>query len=140
MGHWSLTTLREKLVKIGAKIVRHVRYVTFQLAEVAVSRDLFRKILSRIDELRPRSAPAEAEEIHDEVVTTGELRLVNDKIGRMGFWTPPPDENRAIRKAEAENLSNDGAIWVTSPWKPSYLGYIGLGRYHSIKPKWRAQL
>ncbi len=31
----------------------------------------------------------------------------------------------AIPKAEAENLSNDGAIWVTSPWKPSYLGYIG---------------
>ncbi len=31
--HWSLTTLREKLVKIGAKVVRHGRYVTFQLAE-----------------------------------------------------------------------------------------------------------
>ena len=30
--HWSLTTLREKLVKIGAKVVRHGRYVTFQLA------------------------------------------------------------------------------------------------------------
>ncbi len=28
--HWSLTTLREKLVKIGAKAVRHGRYVTFQ--------------------------------------------------------------------------------------------------------------
>jgi hypothetical protein len=34
--HWSLTTLREKLVKIGAKVVRHGRYVTFQLAEVSV--------------------------------------------------------------------------------------------------------
>ncbi len=43
--HWSLTTLREKLVKIGAKVVRHGRYVTFQLAEVAVPRELFRKIL-----------------------------------------------------------------------------------------------
>jgi hypothetical protein len=31
--HWSLTTLREKLVKIGARIVRHGRYVVFQLAE-----------------------------------------------------------------------------------------------------------
>ena len=39
--HWSLTTLREKLVKIGAKVVRHGRYVTFQMAEVAVSRSLF---------------------------------------------------------------------------------------------------
>ena len=36
--HWSLTTLREKLVKIGAKVVRHGRYITFQLAEVAVPR------------------------------------------------------------------------------------------------------
>jgi len=55
--HWSLTTLREKLVKIGAKVVRHGRYVTFQLAEVAVPRKLFREILRRIDELRPRPAP-----------------------------------------------------------------------------------
>ncbi len=56
--HWSLTTLREKLVKIGAKVVHHGRYVTFQLAEVAVPRELFRKILSLIDDLRPRPAPA----------------------------------------------------------------------------------
>ena len=34
--HSSLTTLREKLVKIGARIVRHGRYVVLQLAEVAV--------------------------------------------------------------------------------------------------------
>ena len=54
----SLTSLREKLVKIGAKVVSHGRYVTFQLAEVAVTRDLFRKILRLIDELRPPPAPA----------------------------------------------------------------------------------
>ena len=53
--HWSMTTLRDKLVKIGAKVVRHGRYVTFQLAEVAVPRDLFRKILSLIDDLRPKT-------------------------------------------------------------------------------------
>ncbi len=53
--HWSLTTIREKLVKIGAKVVSHGRYVTFQMAEVAVPRDLFRRILRRIDELRPPS-------------------------------------------------------------------------------------
>jgi hypothetical protein len=52
--HWSLTTLREKLVKIGAKVVRHRRYVTFQLAEIAVPRKLFREILRLIDGLRPR--------------------------------------------------------------------------------------
>jgi len=56
--HWSLTTLREKLVKIGAKVVRHGRYVTFQLAEVAVPRSLFEKILSLIDDLRRRPIPA----------------------------------------------------------------------------------
>ncbi len=56
--HWSLTTLREKLIKIGAKVVRHGRYVTFQLAEVAVSRELFRKILGLIDDLRRRPIPA----------------------------------------------------------------------------------
>ena len=52
--HWSLTTLREKLVKIGARIVRHGRYVAFQLDEVAVPRALFTEILRRIDRLRPR--------------------------------------------------------------------------------------
>jgi len=50
--HWSLTTLRDKQVKIGAKVVRHGRYVTFQLAEVAVPMELFRKILSLINDLR----------------------------------------------------------------------------------------
>ena len=53
IGHWSLTTLREKLVKIGAKVVRHARYVTFQLAEVAISKELFEVILMRIGRLRP---------------------------------------------------------------------------------------
>lgn len=46
--HWSLTTLREKLIKIGAKVTRHAKYVTFQLAEVAVTRNLFAAILDRI--------------------------------------------------------------------------------------------
>ena len=44
VDHWLLTTLRENLVKIGAKVVRHGRYVTFQLAEVAVPRSMFQKI------------------------------------------------------------------------------------------------
>jgi hypothetical protein len=57
VSHWSLTTLREKVVKIGAKVVQHGRYVTFQLAEVAVPRDLFAEILRRIDRLRPKPAP-----------------------------------------------------------------------------------
>jgi hypothetical protein len=52
-GHWSLTTLREKLVKIGAKVVRHARYVVFQMAEVAIPRRLFATILRRISRLCP---------------------------------------------------------------------------------------
>ena len=54
---WSLTTLREKLVKIGAKIVRHGRYIVFQMAEVAIPRDLFADILRRIDRLRTTPLP-----------------------------------------------------------------------------------
>ncbi len=49
--HWSLTTLREKLIKAGAKIVRRARYVTFQMAEVAVLQDLFRDILAKLRSL-----------------------------------------------------------------------------------------
>ncbi len=55
--HWSMTTLRDKLIKIGAKVVRHGRYITFQLAEVAIPRRLFAEILRLIDGLRPRPAP-----------------------------------------------------------------------------------
>ena len=53
--HWSLTTLREKLIKIGAKVITHARYVIFQMAEVAISRRLFRAILERIRRLKPPS-------------------------------------------------------------------------------------
>ena len=38
---WSPTTMREKLITIGAKIVSHGRYFMFQMAEVAVSRQMF---------------------------------------------------------------------------------------------------
>ena len=57
VGHWSLTALREKLIKIGAKVVRHGRYITFQLAEVAIPRSLFANILRLIDGLRPAPLP-----------------------------------------------------------------------------------
>jgi len=50
---WSLTSLRDKVVKIGAKVVTHGRYAIFQMAEAAVPRELFRRILDRIARLRP---------------------------------------------------------------------------------------
>src|SRR5712672_2001647 len=55
---WSLTSLREKLIKIGAKVVSHGRYVTFQMAEVAVPRQMFQEILMLIARLRAPPAPA----------------------------------------------------------------------------------
>jgi Transposase DDE domain group 1 len=55
---WSLTSLREKLIKIGAKVVSHGRYVSFQLAEVAVPRQMFADILMLIARLRAPPAPA----------------------------------------------------------------------------------
>jgi hypothetical protein len=57
---WSLTSLKEKLIKIGAKVVRHGRYVIFQMAEVAIPRQMFQEILRLIAELRPQPPPAPA--------------------------------------------------------------------------------
>ena len=51
---WSLTTIRQKLVKIGARVAAHTRYAIFQIAEVAVPRELFGRVLAMIDSLRPR--------------------------------------------------------------------------------------
>ncbi|MFQ5913764.1 MAG: IS1380 family transposase [Nitrospinota bacterium] len=53
LKHWSLRSLQVKLIKMGGRIVRHARQVIFQLAEVAVSRELFTDILERINRLRP---------------------------------------------------------------------------------------
>jgi hypothetical protein len=53
VAEWSLTSLREKVVKIGAKVIAHGRYLVFQMAEVAVPRELFRAILHRIAGMRP---------------------------------------------------------------------------------------
>ena len=58
MSDWSLTTLKEKLIKIGAKVVSHGRYVIFQMAEVAIARQMFQEILRLIAELRPQPPPA----------------------------------------------------------------------------------
>ena len=50
--HWSLRSLLVKLIKIGAKVVRHNRYTTFQMAAVAIDQTLFAEILARIKCLR----------------------------------------------------------------------------------------
>ncbi|MFQ6133908.1 MAG: hypothetical protein ACE5R4_17835 [Armatimonadota bacterium] len=53
MARWSLTTLREKLVKTGARLTRHARRLIVQMAEVAIPRDLFGQILTGIRLLSP---------------------------------------------------------------------------------------
>jgi hypothetical protein len=60
INDWSLTNLKERLIKIGAKLVSHGRYVAFQMAEIAIPRSLFAKILQLIGELRPPPDPAPA--------------------------------------------------------------------------------
>lgn len=53
MADWSLTSLQLKLIKIGARVVRHARAITFQLAEVAVTGPMMvRAILAAIRRLR----------------------------------------------------------------------------------------
>jgi hypothetical protein len=51
---WSLTSLREKLIKISAKVVSQPGTSPLQIAEVAVLRQMFRKILPPIARLRQR--------------------------------------------------------------------------------------
>jgi hypothetical protein len=50
---WSLTTLKEKLIKIGGKVVGHGHYVAFQMTEVAISGILLAGMLQMILEPRP---------------------------------------------------------------------------------------
>jgi hypothetical protein len=57
---WSLTSLKEKLIKIGVKVVSHGRYIIFQMAEVTVPNELFQEILRLIAELRPQPPPVPA--------------------------------------------------------------------------------
>jgi hypothetical protein len=52
MADWSLTSLQLKLIKIGARVVRHARAITFQLAEAAVTGPMVRAILAAIGGLR----------------------------------------------------------------------------------------
>jgi hypothetical protein len=53
MKHWSLTSLQTRLIKTGGRLVRHARRLTFQLAEVLVTREMLAGLLGRIGQLRP---------------------------------------------------------------------------------------
>ncbi len=58
MADWSLTSIQSRLIKIGARVVRHARKITFQLAEVAVSGALFGQIITAIRNIKPPPGPA----------------------------------------------------------------------------------
>ncbi len=57
---WSMTTLKEKLIKISVKIISHSRYVAFQMTEVALPGNLFADILRLIAGSRPPPAASTA--------------------------------------------------------------------------------
>ena len=48
---WSLTSLQQRLLKTGGRLVRHARYFVLQLAESYLTRPLFRQIVTRIERL-----------------------------------------------------------------------------------------
>ena len=58
MADWSLTSIQSRLIKIAARVVRHARKNTFQLAEVAVPRNIFGQILAAVRALKPPPRPA----------------------------------------------------------------------------------
>ena len=58
IADWSLTSIQSRLIKIGARVVRHARKITFQLAEVAVSGALFGQIIAAIRDIKPLPRPA----------------------------------------------------------------------------------
>jgi hypothetical protein len=59
-GHFGCTCYHPLFVfdRLGAKVVSHRRYVAVQMAEVAMSRQMFNEILSLIARLRAPPAPA----------------------------------------------------------------------------------
>ena len=112
IGHWSLTTLKEKLIQIRAKVIRHAGYSTFQMAEVAVPRKLSRAILRRIAGLR--RAIARAAQCDEDVGGNPEETRSNGGRGMRPFATAGP-----------KNLPCDENAGFAGQFSP---GTAGLGR------------
>ena len=84
---WSLTSPKEKLIKIGAKVINHGRYVAFQMAEAAIPRNLFADVLRLIAKLRAPPVTSTAYGFWLSRVlskTTGDVRLDDNKIRIFG--------------------------------------------------------
>jgi len=50
---WSMTSMKEKLIKIGAKVVSHGRYIAFQVAEVAIPKNPFAEVGGEMTPFNP---------------------------------------------------------------------------------------
>src|SRR5262249_50458398 len=87
---WSLTTLKDKLIKIGAKVVSHGRYVVFQMAEVAIARQMFQEILRLIAELRPQPPPALACDVRCHAFKSNRQKECVQMPGKMARSDPRP--------------------------------------------------
>ena len=48
IGNWSLTSLQQRLVKTGGRLVKHARYYWLLLAESHLTRRLFGAMVGRI--------------------------------------------------------------------------------------------
>ena len=124
IAEWSLTTLREKLIKIGAKVVSHGRYVAFQMAEVAIPRKLFAAILSEslpFDRRRWRQheRPGRATIAG---IKTGDVCPMTLKIAV--FAAPAPDARLAPRENQlrAHPTAENGRIRPARLEKDGHMG------------------
>src|SRR5262249_50061528 len=95
---WSLTSLKDKLIKIGAKVVRYGRYVVFQMAEVAIPRQMFQEILRLIAELRPQPPPALAGDVRCHAFKSNRQKECVQMPGKMAR-SDPRSSARATRGA-----------------------------------------
>ena len=114
--HWTLTTLGEKLITLGPKVVRHARHVVFQLAEVAVPRELFRAILEGIGRLRlPAAASGEGTNEWNcmrtgEITEAVSLHGVEKRAERHKCQRTVPcarEKQRAIRKSDLQSVEQE---------------------------------
>jgi hypothetical protein len=79
-----MTSLREKLIMVGARLVSHGRYIAFQMAEVAIPRHHFADILRKIADLRPPPVTSTASCAPMSCVrskTRGDVRLDEGEFG-----------------------------------------------------------
>ena len=136
--HWSLTTLREKLVKIGAKVARHSRYVIFQLAEVSVPGGLLAAILSRTQRLAPVPTLRKAAGAQGGMagVTAGDVSLRPRQAALTAQYQALEALQRRVRSRESRAFP--ALTWLrrrltmcaigSKPGRPCRMGDVGYYR------------